>query len=269
MAAVIGDPVTHSLSPAIHNAAFDALGLDWIYLAFEVAAGDGGAAVDAMRAMKMRGMSVTMPHKADVIGSVDQLSPEAEALGAANCIVDMGEGLLRAENTDGAGFLDALLDDAGITPSGRSVAVIGAGGAARAVIRAVAQAGAREVNVINRSSDSAAVAANLAGPVGAVSTFESIAEADIVVNATSVGMGIDPAMPCDPGLIRSDQVVVDLIYNPASTPWLSALRDQGVVGHNGLSMLVRQAALAFTLWTGAEAPIDAMRSAALGELRKR
>ncbi len=269
MAAVIGDPVAHSLSPAIHNAAFDALGLDWIYLAFEVAAGDGGAAMDAMRVMKMRGLSVTMPHKADVIASVDQRSPAVEALGAANCIVDVGDGRLRAENTDGAGFIDALLDDTGITPSGRSVVVIGAGGAARAVIRAVAQAGAREVNVINRSADSATLAASLAGPVGAVSTLDSIAGADIVVNATSVGMGTDPAMPCDPGLIRSGQVVVDLIYNPASSPWLSALREQGVVGHNGLSMLVRQAALAFTLWTGAEAPINAMRSAALSELQKR
>lgn len=269
VAAVIGDPVSHSLSPVIHNAAFGALDLDWVFLAFRVPKDRGAAAIDAMRVLGLSGMSVTMPHKADVIASVDEVSPDVEALGAANCIVHLGGGVLRAENTDGAGFVAGLRDDAGISPEGRTVAVLGAGGAARAVIRAVAEAGAAEIHVINRSVDRAAAAAHLAGSIGRVSPADSVSGADIVVNATPLGMGSDTTLPCEPGLLGAGQVAVDLIYEPARTRWFSALRDNDVEVHNGLSMLVRQAAAAFTLWTGEEAPLAEMRSSALENLPSR
>jgi len=261
VAAVIGDPVRHSLSPTLHNAAFDAEGLDWVYVALPVAAGNGAAAVAAMRTLGLGGMSVTMPHKAVAAEVADERSESVAALGAANCLVPLSDGRLRAENTDGGGFLAGLLDDADAEVKGRSVAVIGAGGAARAVIHACADAGASRVIVVNRSADRAEAAAKLAGPVGSVGDTADIATADIVVNATPIGMGLDASMPCDPSLLDGGQIVVDLVYDPLETAWLRSTRAAGVEAHNGLSMLIHQAALAFTLWTGIEAPVSAMRKA--------
>ena len=259
VAAVIGDPVRHSLSPAIHNAAFAAVGLDWVYVALPVAAGDAVAAVDAMRILGLGGMSVTMPHKDGVAAAADERSDAVEALGAANCLVRVDDGRVRAENTDGVGFLAGLEADAGFDIGGRSVAVLGAGGAARAVVQACAAIGASAVTVVNRTGERAAAAAALAGPVGRVGDVNDEANADLVVNATSIGMSGDRSMPCDPSLLGTGQLVDDLVYEPVETPWLAALRGSGVVAHNGLSMLVGQAAAAFTLWTGVAAPIGAMR----------
>lgn len=261
VAGVIGDPVGHSLSPAIHNAAFAAVGLDWVYVGLPVAAGTGAAAVDAMRTLGLGGLSVTMPHKFDVAAAADERSTAVEALGAANCLVPTGGGRVRAENTDGAGFLAGLADDADLTVGGMSVAVLGAGGVARAVVEACGAAGAGAVLVVNRTAAKAVSCAALAGSVGRVAEASDVATADVVVNATSLGMGGDPAMPCDPSLLHGGQVVVDLVYDPITTPWLAAARDAGVEAHGGLSMLIHQAAVAFTLWTGVEAPLEAMRAA--------
>jgi len=262
VAAVIGDPVRHSLSPTLHNAAFAAAGLDWVYVAFPVPAGDAGAAVAALRTLRLGGMSVTMPHKSAVVAAVDECSTAVEALGAANCLVPLADGRIRAENTDGEGFLAGLRADADLDVGGRHVAVLGAGGAGRAVVQACAAAGAAGVTVVNRSADRAAAAAGLAGAVGRVGEPSDVATADLVVNATSVGMGTDPSMPCDPALLHGGQVIVDLIYEPRETPWLAAARAAGIEAHNGLSMLIGQAAVAFRLWTGVEAPVQAMREAA-------
>lgn len=266
VAAVIGDPVVHSLSPAIHNAAFDSLGLDWVYVALPVPAGSGGAAVDAMRVLGLAGMSVTMPHKAEVVPAADEVSDVAGALGAANCLVSLPDGRIRAENTDGAGFLAGLAADAAIDVAGLTVAVLGAGGAGRAVIQACGAAGAASVLVVNRSGDRARVAAELAGPAGRVAEPAMLGSADLVINATPLGMGADRSLPCDPGLLHRGQVVVDLIYDPTETPWLHELRGAGVEVHNGLSMLVHQAAVAFGHWTEMTAPIDVMRRAAENNL---
>lgn len=264
VAAVIGDPVAHSRSPAIHNAAFAAAGLDWVYVALPVAPGDGGTAVAAMRALGLAGLSVTMPHKDAAAAAADERSDVVEALGAANCLVPLGDGRIRAENTDGEGFLRGLADDAGLDVGGRTVAVLGAGGAARAVVDACGRAGAGAVWVVNRSADRARTCAALAGPVGTVVAIDRVGEADIVVNATPVGMAGDRSTPCDPALLRPGQVAVDLIYDPRETPWLAALRAAGVEAHNGCSMLVHQAAVAFTHWTGVDPPIAVMRSAVGG-----
>ena len=273
LVAVIGDPVRHSLSPCLMNAAFAETGLDWTCVAMEVPEGRAPGALEGMRAMGLGGLSVTMPHKAAVVSCLDDLTPGAGALGAVNCIVPDGDNLV-GHNTDGAGFLAGLRHDAGFDVAGRRAVVLGAGGAARAVVQALAQAGAAEVAVANRTIGRAVEAAELAGPTGRVlepsMVGEAVAGADLVINATSVGMaGADDGRPVDPGLVAAGAVAVDLIYHPAETVWLAALRARGVEAHNGLSMLVHQAAHAFTLWTGLEAPVAAMDAAARAALARR
>jgi len=275
LAAVIGDPVGHSLSPTLLNAAFAATGLDWTYLAFEVPDGGAVGALDAMRTLSLGGLSVTMPHKAAVAAAVDRCTPDAEALGAVNCVVVDDERLV-GHNTDGGGFLDGLAHDAKMDASGSRAVVLGAGGAARAVVRALGDAGAAEVVVVNRTRDRAAEAARLAGPVGRVVDGDGLADclavADLVVNATPIGMAGTTSsgdLPVDPALLDDGAVAVDLIYHPAETAWMAALRRRGIEAHGGLSMLVFQAARAFVLWTGVEAPVAAMDAAARAALTTR
>ena len=260
LAAVIGSPVAHSLSPAIHNAAFRAAGLDWHYTAFEVAPGDCARALDGMRAFGIAGLSVTTPHKDDVAALVDERSDEAEALAAVNCVVLLPDRRLRGENTDGPGFV-AALRDAGTDPSGRRCCVLGAGGAARAVVLALAGAGA-DVVVVNRTPSKASAAAALGGRVGGV---DDIGGADVVVNATTIGMGESAELPIDPAVLRPGQVVAELIVHPVRTPLLAAAAAAGCTTVDGLGMLVHQAAIAWSLWTGMEAPIDAMHEAVRGK----
>ena len=261
VAAVIGSPVAHSRSPAIHNAAFAALGLDWVYVAFDVAPGRGGDAVGAMRSLGLGGLSVTMPHKADVARAVDGLAPAAAALGAVNTVVRAADGRLIGHSTDGDGFVDSLRAG-GIDPAGMRVTVLGAGGAARSVVVALAAAGARDVAVVNRTTGRAAEVAALAVGVGRLGTAADVASADLVVNATSVGMGADGSLPVDPTMLSARQVVADLVYQPLDTPLLRAARAAGAVAVGGLGMLVHQAGRQLTLWTGCEAPLAVMDAAA-------
>jgi shikimate dehydrogenase len=273
LAAVIGDPVRHSLSPCLMNAAFAETGLDWTCVAMEVPEGQASGALDGMRAMGIGGLSVTMPHKAAVASGVDDLTAGARALGAVNCIVPDGDRLV-GHNTDGAGFLDGLRHDSGLDVTGLRCVVLGAGGAARAVVHALGLAGAADVAVANRTAGRALRVAELAGAAGhaleSSSVGGAVAGADLVVNATSLGMaGSEAGHPVDPDLVAAGAVVVDLIYHPAQSAWLAALRGRGVEAHNGLSMLVHQAAHAFTLWTGVEAPVAAMDAAARAALARR
>jgi shikimate dehydrogenase len=275
--ALIGSPVRHSLSPAIHNAAFRAAGLDNVFVAFDVAPGRAAGAIDAVRAMGLIGLSVTMPHKTDVADAVDRLTAAAEAVGAVNTVGWRGS-MLIGDNTDGAGFLDAVRLDEGFDPQSRRCLVIGAGGAARAVVRALADAGAAEIVVVNRTEERAEAAAALAGRVGRVGTAAEAGEADLVVNATPVGMpdsdeptpiGQRPPLPVDPADLGAGQLVVDLVYHPAVTPLVDAARAAGAVAVNGLGMLIHQAAHAFRLWTGEDPPLEVMSAAALAELGAR
>jgi shikimate dehydrogenase len=280
VAGVIGDPVRHSLSPALHNAAFAALGLDWVYVAFAVAPGCAAAAVEAMRVLEIGGLSVTMPHKSDVVPALDRLAPTAARLGAVNTIswaaTAAGEAL-EGDSTDGAGFLDALHGDDGFDPAGRACVVLGSGGAARAVTLALAEAGAREVQVVARRADSAASCAELAGPVGRAVLVnrdagqhlgDVVEAADLVVNATPVGMGAADGLPFDVnrGAFHGDQFVADLVYAPATTPLLAAARAGGAATANGLGMLINQAARQVAIWTGQPAPVAAMSAAAVAAL---
>jgi shikimate dehydrogenase len=274
-AGVIGLPIRHSLSPAVFNAAFAASGLDWAYLAFEVPDGAAGLAMAGVRALGLEGVSVTMPHKGAVIDALDEVTDDAAALGAVNCVVRRGAELV-GHNTDGPGLLDALRLDEGIEPEGQRFAVVGAGGAARAVVRSLGAAGAAAVVVINRSPAPAQQAALLAGPVGRVGSPADVAEVDVVINATPLGMGVvvstagaPEPLPIDADLLSVGQVVVDLVYHPTVTPLGEAARDRGVRTVNGLGMLIHQAAHAFRLWTSEEPPLEAMSAAALAALLTR
>jgi shikimate dehydrogenase len=264
IAGVIGSPIRHSLSPALHNAAFAAAGVDWIYAAFEVAAGRAPDAVGAMRTLGLGGLSVTMPHKEAVASAVDELDPTAAALRSVNTIVALGDGRLRGCSTDGDGFV-ASIREAGANPAGTRVCVLGAGGAGRAVVEAVRRAGAAEVVVVNRSPDRSHAAARLAGERGRVGSTADIAGCDIVVNATPVGMG-SAELPLDASLIHDRHIVVDLVYHPLETGLLAAARAKGATVIDGLGMLVHQAALQQALWVGHLADTRAMRRAAMQQL---
>jgi shikimate dehydrogenase len=273
VAAVLGDPVRHSLSPVLHNAAFRAAGLDWVFVAFEVAEERGAAAFAAARALGIDGLSVTMPLKEIAATAVDELAPAARRLGAVNAVVRDADRLV-GHNTDADGFLDAL-GDVGWDPANRSCAVLGAGGAARAVVLALAGAGAGEVLVVNRTPERAEAAAGLGGGRGRVGDRADLGRADLVVNATPLGMA--GAAASAPGARSADvveslrgrgQLVVDLVYYPLRTELLVGAEAKGAATVTGLGMLVHQAARAFTLWTGHAAPLAAMRAAAeetLGE----
>ena len=258
-AIVIGDPVRHSLSPQIHNAAFAALGLDWRYLAMPVRPGEGAAALRAMRTLGIDGCSVTMPHKAVAAETVDSLMPAARALGSVNCVRREGNALV-GDSTDGIGFVRALESAIGRSIADATIGILGAGGAARSIIDAVARAGVARITVSNRSVDGAERAAAIAS-IATVGDAKEVAAADILVNTTSVGMagGPDPdGCPIDPEQLRAGQVVADIVYQPRQTRLLAAAIDRDAVAVGGVGMLVHQAAVAFEWWTGETAPLDVM-----------
>ncbi len=271
---VIGSPITHSLSPRLHTAAFEAIGLAgaWRSAAFEVPPGGAVDALADMRRADVTGLSVTMPHKADVAALVDECTAVARRLGAVNCVVNDG-GALTGTNTDGEGFVASLARGVGFDPGEKRCLVLGAGGAARAVVLALAGAGASSVVVANRTPERAAAAAALAGSAGSVvdllgpALVTALGEADLVVNATPVGMeGVADGAewPADPRRLGPGQVAADLVYAPRPTPWLAAARAAGATTLDGLGMLVHQAAAQLALWTGLDPPVEAMWRAVAG-----
>jgi shikimate dehydrogenase len=272
LAFLLGYPVSHSASPAMHRAAFAATGVNGAYLPWAVVPAHLPAAVEGLRSMEnLLGANVTVPHKEAIVPLLDGLTPEAEAIGAVNTLTP-GHGRLVGDNTDGAGFLAALQEELGCRPAGLTAAVLGAGGAARAVTLALAQAGAGRLVLANRTSTRAKelaehirchhprceVTVQTLHPSWRVS---QVPEIRLLVNTTSVGLH-----PGDPPLfdydsLRIQALVIDLIYRPAETPLLRAARRRGCRAVNGLGMLVHQGALAFERWTGKPAPVQAMRDA--------
>jgi shikimate dehydrogenase len=260
----MGQPVAHSLSPRLHNAAFAALGLDWISVGFAVADGAAAGAMAGVRALGLAGVSVTMPHKEAVAALVDELEPAARDLGAVNCVVAR-DGRLLGANTDGEGLVAALARGAGFDPAGQVCLVVGAGGAARAAVLALARAGAAEVVVVNRTAARAETAAALAGAAGRVGRPADAARAALVVEATPVGLA-GAAAGAGPNLVPAEalgpgQLAVDLVYAPAETPWLARAEQAGAATLGGLGMLVHQAAGQLARWTGREPPLEAMWAA--------
>jgi len=276
---LMGWPVEHSLSPAMHNAAFAALGMDWEYVLLPVPPGEVEATVRALAARGFRGANVTVPHKEAVIPYLSRITEAAHAIGAVNTIIVEEDGSLTGENTDWTGFL-AALEEAGFRPGGQRALLLGAGGAARAVAYALARAGARVI-ILNRTPERAeALVRDLApgvpagslqiGPLEPDTLAWEARQASLLVNATSVGMWPrTEESPWPDGLpMPSHLVVFDLVYNPLETKLLRQAREAGARTVDGLGMLVHQGARAFTCWVGRPAPVEVMRAACYDALRK-
>jgi shikimate dehydrogenase len=250
LAGVLGHPVAHSRSPAMHNAAFRELGLDWHYVKLPVPPELFEETVRALPGSGYGGANVTVPHKVSAFSLADTKTARAEAIGAANTLTF--EDGIEADNTDAPGFLAALDEPV----RGRTALVLGAGGAARAVVYALVDAGASEVSIWNRTPERAQ---QLAEDFGALPGLRA---ADIVVNATSVGLH-DGALPLD--ALDAPSTAVEMVYG-SDTPFTVWARGKGARIVDGLEILVRQGALSFTRWTGLEPPLDTMRRAAKGEI---
>ncbi len=276
LAAVIGSPVRHSLSPALHNAAFEAGALDWRFVAFEVAPGEGAAAVAAMRTLGIGGLAVTTPHKADVAGAVDEVDPAARTLRSVNTVVMRDDGSTFGASTDGAGFVDSLRA-ADVDVERSRFVVLGAGGAARSIVDALGRAGAVEIVIVNRDPQRAVNAAALA-TAARVGTVDDVAATDVLVNATSVGMGSvgtgsvgrgSDESPIDTARLHAALIVADIVYHPLDTALLRAARAAGARTVDGLGMLVHQAMRQQELWTGVSPDAAQLRAAAESELASR
>ena len=267
-ACLLGDPVAHSLSPALHNAAFEALGIDAHYEARRVSAGQLASVVHELRDEKCLGANVTAPHKQAVIPLMDELSDEVLALGALNTIVN-DRGRLLGANTDAAG-LGRWMRLSGIEAGGGAAVVLGAGGAARSAVWALADLGAVRVLVLNRTLDRArSLVSSLQPHVGAELAWgelrtaaEPTAKAPrVVVNSTSMGHhGEAPVV--HPSWYSPDSVAIELAYNPPLTGFMVAARTAGARAENGIGMLLHQAALAFERWTGQSPPMDVYEAVA-------
>jgi shikimate dehydrogenase len=276
---VLGWPVSHSRSPAVHNAAFEALGLDWRYELLPVEPERFEAFVRDLPDRGFAGANVTIPHKLRALELADRASDVARETGAANTLAFTEAGI-EADNTDVEGFLAALHERAPQAPAGMDALVLGAGGAGRAVAYALVQGGAARVSVWNRHPERAArLVHDLSQAAGGI-PLEAVGEAeiphaDLIVNATSVGMAAPPdeddlkevrrpikELPISADVWGDRLVVVDLVYRQNGTPLARLARSRGAVFVDGLDVLVHQGAVSFRLWTGMEAPLGAMRSAA-------
>jgi shikimate dehydrogenase len=271
--ALLGWPARHSLSPTMHNAALREQGLDVVYLALPTPPEQLTTTVAALGAVEALGANVTVPHKRAVVDLCDHLTPEAELVGAVNTLAWTTDGLL-GDNTDTAGLRAALTADVDVRPAD-PVVVVGTGGAARAAVVAVGRLGCR-VTVVGRRGDAAADLAASAVKAGASeaasvqladlgTVAEVVGSARIVCNATPLGMA-DEHLPAPFEALVPGQVAYDLVYTPPLTPFLQAARDGGAGWHNGLGMLIGQAAASYRRWTGQEAPAATMSAAALGAL---
>ncbi len=264
---VIGWPVAHSLSPTIHNAAFIAMDMDWVYVPMPVPPGGLPAALAGLPALGFAGANVTMPHKTEAADLSDTRSEDAERLAAVNTLV-VGPDGLAGHNTDAPGFDRFLRRDAGFDPEGRSALIFGAGGAARACALALARGGLARLIVALRD---AVRVRGLERSIEGLGTDVSVtgfdeagsAAVDLVVNATPLGAHGEE-LPLPP--LHADLLVVDLLYRPSSTPMQTAARAAGVPAFGGLGLLLHQAALSFELWTGQPPPLAVMSAAALAEL---
>lgn len=266
LVAVIGHPVRHSLSPAMHNAVFAAAGLDWRFTTFDVVPGGADAAIAAMAALDIGGFAVTMPHKEQAAEAVDEVDPAARALRSVNTVVLRDDGTTLGASTDGQGFVDSVTAS-GLDVLGMRVVVLGAGGAARSIVDALGRAGADDISIVNRTAAAAADAAHLSD-VAHVGVIDDVAEADLLVNCTSIGMGSDE-LPIERGWLRPDLAVADIVYHPLETALLRAAHAEGAHTVDGLGMLVHQAVLQQALWTGRRPDPAVLRAAAEAELATR
>jgi len=275
---IIGDPIEHTMSPVMHNAAFEKMGVDYFYVPFRVKKEQLAKAIEGVRALNIRGLNVTIPHKVDIIPFLDGLDPLAKRIGAVNTVVN-DEGILTGYNTDATGFLQALLER-GIEPRGGNIVILGAGGASRAISFILAETGSNLV-ILNRLLEldwaeelASRLSHTFAKEVEALelnqkNLAEALEKADILVNATSVGMTPSMDETLVPfNLLKPGLVVFDIVYNPIKTRLLREAEEAGAKIISGIDMLVWQGALAFEKWTGLKAPIELIRKEVIKILQR-
>ena len=272
VAGVMGWPIAHSRSPVLHGTWLARHGIAGAYVPFAVRPADLAQALRALPALGIAGVNLTVPHKEAAIGLVDRLSPTAARIGSVNMVTVQPDGTLAGESTDGAGFMASLGAAAPARePGRRSVVLLGAGGAARAIADALIQAGETRLRLINRSPDRATALAADLGPAVEPWPWElrhiALAGAGLLVNTTTLGMTGQPPLGLDLGLLPPDAIVVDIVYAPLETPLLAAARAGGRRAVDGLGMLLHQARPAFARWFGVEPVVDAaLRQAVLATL---
>ncbi len=269
---IFGHPVSHSLSPIMHNAAFSKLNLDCVYVAFDVHPNNLESATHAIKSMGISGVNVTIPHKEGIIPLLDEISPEVSLTGAVNTVKNEN-GNLTGYNTDVEGFLTAIKEDLGVIPKRLRVFLLGAGGAARAVVTALCMNGASEIYLINRTLDKAkALASEFTKSYKHVSIEPCALEdtdsverllrtADLLINASSAGMEGATSISLKLELLPKQSLVYDLVYKPRDTALLNKAKELGLKSSGGISMLLYQGAKSFEIWTGEMAPVDEMRKA--------
>jgi shikimate dehydrogenase len=266
---VFGWPVKHSLSPPMQQAAFDALGLNWAYLPFAVKPENLEAAARALPALGIVGVNCTIPHKEAIAAIVDEIDPEAKAIGAVNTVTVLEDGRLHGMNTDADGFLESLRVDGKFEPKGKIVSLLGTGGAGRAMAFALARAGVKKLNLINRTVEKAERLSKDLSEFGiecevSVISRESdeaktiLGETELLVNSTSLGLKEGDPLPADPALLPEGAAVYDAVYTPLETPLLLAASKRDLRTIPGLGMLARQGARSFEHWTGQAPDVDLM-----------
>lgn len=276
---VFGWPVSHTLSPAMHNAAFEALGLNWVYLPLPLAPEQIGQAIGSLKTLNFAGANVTIPHKQAIMRYLDHIDAGARAIGAVNTIVIRDDGVY-GYNTDEYGFLQSLLET-GFEPQGARCLILGAGGAARATVFSLANAGARSITICNRTVERAAFLVDdlKSGFQQVAFAYETLSNraleavdgaVDLVVNTTSVGMKPEAdTTPWPEAAPLPNAVICDLVYNPIDTCFLQKARAAGLPVIDGVGMLVHQGAKAFEYWTGHKPPTDVMRRKVIEGLNSR
>jgi len=274
---IFGYPISHTLSPAMHNAVIKALGLDMVYLPFEVKPSNLKEAINGIKSLGIIGVNITIPHKESVIRFLDDISEEARLVGAVNTIVNKDRKLV-GYNTDGSGYMASLKEELGFNPKSKRIIIIGAGGAARGILAALATQKPKSITVANRTlsravslikafkgkfRDTRFEAINLDDNMLKMS-FNSV---DLLINTTSVGMKQGKTLKIPLETLPKIAIVSDIIYNPLETLLLKKAKKFGLTTHGGLGMLVHQGARSFKLWTGMDAPMNVMRKAALKALK--
>ena len=273
---ILGHPVRHSLSPAMHNAAFAHLGLNAAYVPFPVLPEQLELAVRGLVAAGVQGFNLTVPHKTAILPLLHEMTPQAQRMGAVNTVRVEAEGKLVGTNTDGTGFVQALAEDLRLDAAGQTAWLLGAGGSARAVAMALLEAGLAKLVIANRSAPRAqelAQACRAAFPQARIEVqplghaWPREDTAPLLINTTTLGMGTTNDSPLDLNTVPHPLAVVDIIYDPPLTPLLAHAQQLKIPHSNGLGMLLHQGAAAFTFWTGHPAPLNVMRQALLAGLK--
>jgi len=266
--AVIGDPIDHSLSPNIHNAAFRHLKLDHSYIAYKISAGELAAGIDSLKKIKIAGFNVTIPHKIEIMKFLDDMDTTSKVIGAVNTVSNEN-GKLKGYNTDMIGFLDPIKKK-NLTIKDSQVLLLGAGGAARAIVTAMVKEKAGKITIVNRTLENANKLAEFAKKIGGNVDTVSIQEANkliadykFIINSTSIGMRNEPS-PISTENISKNSIVYDIVYQPINTDLIKKSKENGATIIYGYEMLLSQAACSFEIWHKTEAPYDVMKKALLG-----